>query len=82
MKNIEIISMNEQVLFENGIMEKDEQIHTYAGWKQLGFQAKRGEKAITQFPIWKMVTSKKTGDDVTFLKNSSWFKSSQVEVIQ
>ena len=30
-----------------------EQIHTYNGWRDLGYQVKKGEKANASFPIWK-----------------------------
>lgn len=68
-----------------------EEIHTFQHWKSLGFSVKKGEKAIAQFPIWKY-TKKKKPDDMTeeeaaengycFLKNSSFFKASQVEKIE
>lgn len=66
-----------------------EQIHTYQRWKSLGYQVRRGQKAIAQFPIWKY-TSKKTKEmseeeaqegGYCFMKLSSFFKAEQVERI-
>jgi antirestriction protein ArdC len=65
-------------------------IHTYATWKQLGFQVKRGEKAVAKFAIWKYTTGKKKGETEDeaqqaghcFLKVSAWFTDEQVEPIQ
>lgn len=73
-----------------------EPIHTYATWKKLGFQVKKGQKAIASFTIWKHV-DKKTEMEVTytdgskgteevdnskmFLKKASFFKADQVEKI-
>jgi hypothetical protein len=34
-------------------IELPEAIHTFQGWKQLGYSVKKGEKAICKFPIWK-----------------------------
>lgn len=72
-------------------IELPEAIHTYQIWKQLGFQVKKGEKAVAQFPIWKH-TSKATeeidenGDpkvkENMFLKTSSFFTKAQVEPIK
>lgn len=40
---------------ENGTMviELPEEIHTFNGWKQLGYSVKKGEKSSIKFPIWK-----------------------------
>lgn len=74
-----------------------EQIHTYAGWKALGFQVKKGSKAVAKFEIWKCASKKveekgkdiRTGEVVTeevetkrmFRKLSYWFTQEQVEAI-
>jgi len=62
-----------------------EEIHTYQAWKELGYQVQKGQKAIAQFTIWKHTTrtNKETGEDEQkmFMKNSSFFKRSQVEAI-
>lgn len=69
--------------------EIPEPIHTYSKWKELGYQVKRGSKAITQFCIWKY-TSKKDKNmseeeaqtkGYCFLKKASFFTGSQVEKI-
>ena len=65
-------------------------IHTYGGWKQRGFQVRKGEKAVAQFPIWKYTTGKKKDEETEeeaqanghcFMKMASWFSSDQVEEI-
>ena len=40
---------------ENTI-ELPEEIHTFNGWKQRGYQVKKGEKSSIKFPIWKHTT--------------------------
>jgi tRNA splicing endonuclease len=65
-----------------------EPIHTYASWKSLGYQVRKGEKAIAQFPIWKMTASHKDKetdeekDGFMMMKMSSFFKFSQVDKIE
>ena len=71
-------------------------IHTYAAWKQLGFQVKKGSKAVAQFTIWKHVSRKsemevtytdgtkgteEVDDSKMFQKLSSFFSLEQVEPI-
>lgn len=34
-------------------IELPEEIHTFNGWKQLGFSVKKGEKSSIKFAIWK-----------------------------
>lgn len=34
-------------------VELPEAIHTFAGWKALGYAVKKGEKSSIKFPIWK-----------------------------
>lgn len=63
-----------------------EPIHTYNGWKELGYQVKKGEHAKAQFPIWKWKGKKdeETGEEVggrCFQKNSFWFTADQVEEV-
>ena len=82
---------DETITTEDGKqLQVPETIHTYNKWKSLGFQVKKGEKNIAQFPIWKY-TSKKNPEmteeeaqakGFCFLKMSSFFKQSQVEVIK
>lgn len=71
-------------------VELPEIIHTFNGWKQLGFKVKKGEHAIAAFPIWKprMCKTEKEDEDPSeerdgfFLKKSHWFKASQVEPLE
>lgn len=37
-----------------------EEIHTYAAWKELGYQVRKGEHAKASFPIWKPIKEKGT----------------------
>ena len=89
MTNVEIIMGNMAMLIADGILTEENEIHTYAHWKSLGFQVKKGEHAIAKFPIWKY-TKKKNKDmseeeaqqkGYCFMKNSSWFSNEQVEPI-
>lgn len=92
MTNAQII-MNESItLVEDGILkmigEFPEPIHTFAGWKSLGYSVKQGEHAIAKFPIWKYTSKKKETDEGEeeyanmFLKTAAFFKFSQVEKIK
>lgn len=64
-------------------------IHTYAGWKERGYQVRRGQKAVASFPIWKYTKGKTKDMDeeeaqangYCFMKNSSWFTEEQVDPI-
>lgn len=71
--------------------EKDipepEPIHTYNGWKERGYQVKRGSKAIAKFAIWKQVVKKAKKEDekdtpLMIMKTAAWFSLSQVEPVQ
>jgi alpha-glucuronidase len=90
------IIINKDGKEEEKLVEIPEEIHTYAAWKNLGYQVKRGEKAKAQFTIWKHVSKKeemevKYTDGTTgieevdaskmFMKLSSFFSASQVEAI-
>lgn len=88
-----------EVVMENGetvSMPEPEPIHTYAAWKSLGFQVKRGEKAIAKFSIWKAGKSRQQEEAENtaendaeispervrmFMKTAHFFKISQVERI-
>ena len=63
-----------------------EEIHTYAKWKELGFQVQKGDKAIAQFTIWKHTSkkNKETDEDESrmFMKKASFFRRSQVKEIE
>ena len=64
----------------------NEECHTYAKWKSMGYQVKRGSKALFQTAIWKYTRKKnmETGDDEShmFMKTASFFGRSQVEKIK
>ena len=94
---ITITTVNADGQKEKKQIEEPEPIHTYAAWKQLGFQVKKGSKAVTQINIWKHVSRKEeievkytdgtTGTEEVdnskmFMKLSSFFSLSQVERIQ
>lgn len=69
-----------------------EPIHTYAGWKSLGYQVQKGEKAVDSFQIWKHQSAgermnRKTGEVINvgekmFLTKASFFCRRQVEAIE
>ena len=64
-------------------------IHTYARWKALGYQVRKGEKAVASFPVWKYTKGKTKDMDeeeaqrqgYCFMKNASWFTDEQVDPI-
>lgn len=63
-----------------------EAIHTYSHWQELGYQVRKGEKAVANFPIWKFTIKAKglTEEDAQangycFMKKSFWFSASQVD---
>ena len=90
MTNNAIILGQLMLLIADNKISEEEEIHTYAHWKSLGYQVKKGQKAIAQFPIWKY-TSKKKAEEVSeeeaqargycFMKMSSFFSTKQVEPI-
>lgn len=93
MTNGEIILRESIKLMEKGELKgikfgeeiMPEPIHTYAKWKELGRQVKKGEKSKIKFCIWKYVSKKnKDGenDDKMFMKLSSFFKYEQTEPIK
>ena len=70
------------------MVEEPEDIHTYAIWKQMGYQVKKGQKAITSLTIWKHVERTKKNDNgeeeqeqKMFMKTAHFFKADQVEKI-
>ena len=90
--NKEIILLEQIRLADEGILDIDadgniEDIHTYAKWKSLGYNVKKGQKAITKLSIWKHTTKKKSADndeeerEYCFLKTASFFSKKQVEII-
>lgn len=62
-----------------------EPIHTYATWKLLGYQVKKGSKAVAKLTIWKHTSKedKETGEkkESMFMKNASFFPFSMVEKV-
>ena len=89
--NKEII-MAEQLT--RGIVEE---VHTFQKWKSLGYQVKKGEKALFQTQLWRMSKKKekenndtenadnnkenKKNNNYFFLAKASLFGKSQVELI-
>lgn len=79
------------------VQEVPEDIHTYAAWKKLGYQVKKGQKAVASFTIWKyaekeikdengkviidQITGESTIDSSMFMKKASFFTAEQVEAI-
>ena len=75
------------------VMMEPEPIHTYAHWKKLGYQVKRGEKNIAEIMIWKAGKgkSRQESDEEQldgenpevrmFRKTAFFFKMSQCEKI-
>lgn len=66
-----------------------EQIHTFNGWKELGYKVKKGEHSKIRFAIWKhsaREVEKESGEKEMktsmFLKESCWFTAAQVEMMQ
>ena len=67
-------------------LPEPEPIHTYNGWKELGFQVKKGEHAKAAFTIWKYYGKKdeETGEEVNgrcHPKKAFWFTTDQVESV-
>lgn len=68
-------------------LEMPEPIHTFNGWKQLGYSVKKGEKSKIKFSIWKHTTKKVEKDgkeeelSKMFQKVAAFFTFDQVEPI-
>lgn len=73
-------------------LPEPEPIHTYNGWKDLGYQVKKGEHAKATFPIWKY--SWKKGEEEKseeangeesggkcWMRKAFWFTFDQVEKV-
>lgn len=66
-------------------------LHTYAKWKELGFQVRKGEKSQHYITIWKHVTKSKKATETDeekpiqkskmFMQRSAFFTVEQVEPI-
>lgn len=73
-------------------IEEPEPIHTYAGWREHGYQVKRGQKAIATFNIWKCAKKRKKEKEneenseekkeYMFLTKAFFFSQKQVEKIE
>lgn len=93
-------STGEKMIVEDEGVKKEldvpEPIHTYQAWKSMGYQVKKGSKAVAQFPVWKYITGKmkeaEVNDDVDVeqnenrgycrMKTASFFTRGQVEKIK
>lgn len=67
-------------------LEEPEQIHTYAGWKTLNRQVKKGEKSIATILIWKHTTKKpkekeEEEQEAMFMTKAFFFRECQTEAI-
>lgn len=92
MTNAEIIFIESMELVKEGklqlVNDLPEPIHTFAKWKSMGYNVKKGEKAIAKITIWKYSQRTRIDDagneiDVSkcFPKTSAFFKTSQVEKV-
>ena len=45
------------------MMKETEEIHTYAAWKELGYQVQKGQKAVAKITIWKCTVKPETIKD-------------------
>ena len=65
-------------------LEEPEEIHTYAGWQALNRQVRKGQKAVSSFPIWKYTIKKPKEKDAEetermFQVKAFWFTEAQTE---
>lgn len=84
MTNCEIIEKEEIALIATGELKVGEHLHTFQGWKQLGFSVKRGSHALVTTKLWKKCKEVKTTnkhenlgigcDDETNEKNEKTYK--------
>lgn len=84
-------TMTVEINGEEVDLREPEQIHTYARWKAMGYQVRKGEKAIAKFKVWKHVAGKKkeadseeektagAGRGRMFLKQAAFFSAAQVD---
>lgn len=87
MTNLEIIQKEKEL---RG-MADDTPLYTYKGWKDLGFQVKKGAKSTIKIMIWKKKKAKKEdkkeneekkSDSGFFMTRASFFTLDQVEKIK
>lgn len=79
------------------LIKEIQPIHTYQAWKSLGYQVKKGEKAVAKFPVWTFAVSmtKKEAELVDetdkdhientgkmYMKTAAFFTDEQVEPIK
>lgn len=80
---------NEQIIMAamalNGV---EEESHTFARWKKMGYAVRKGEHAAFKATIWKAQPRKakddggEEGKDLKmFMKTANFFTASQVEAI-
>ena len=69
-------------------MPEPEAIHTYNAWQRLGYQVKRGEKAVCDLHIWKYAVKKNPDAAIVedeeskmYFTKAYFFSASQVEKI-
>ena len=82
MTNTEIITKYKS---DNNITET---IHTYAHWRQIGYQVKKNEKTFCKIRIWKQATKEQENAEGTitetqyiFTKIANFFSEYQVKKI-
>lgn len=67
------------------LLRETEDIHTYATWKEIGYQVRKGQKAVAKLIIWKHTTKfdedSQRDESKMFMKRSSFFSRSQVDAI-
>ena len=86
---------NRQIIeTECAIHEITESVNTYAGWMRLGFQVKKGSKALFTTEIWKPCKKKKSDNNTDneieikparqkmIMVKAAFFGLSQVEKLQ
>lgn len=85
MTNAQLIDLAKQA---NGI---NEDAHTFAHWRALGYSVRKGEHAAFSCMIWKAAARKRDGEEiitvddegkpVMFKKRAHFFTRSQVEAL-
>jgi hypothetical protein len=67
-------------------IEEPEELHTYAGWKCLNRQVKKGEKSIATMSIWKHISrqldEKEEKHNKMFMTKAFFFRESQTEYVE
>ena len=71
---------------ERALRGIEEECHTYDRWKRMGYQVRRGSKALFACMIWKCVTKTdaESGEQSSrmFMHKAWFFGRSQVDAIQ